>query len=396
MDPVAAPADLLPILAANQSRALALLQALIDIDSGSRFAAGVNRVADLCAARLAQSGWSVERLAPPAGHDAGDVVIGRLRGALDREHGGRRVLLSAHMDTVFATGTVASRPFTVTDGIATGPGVIDDKCGIVAAIEAVDALVHGAGWDAFEEVVLVLSCDEELGSPVSGPILTREAAHADVGFGLEAARRTGDLVSARKGVAEVTVHVEGRAAHAGVEPHKGVHALLEAAHLVIAIQGLNGRWPDVSLNVGRLTGGGATNVVPADAALTIEVRGFETALMETAMEAIEALADEPTVAGAGVSVQRGHAMPPMETTPATVALAEEAGAIAHALGFRAGHTRTGGGADASLIAAVGVPALDGLGPIGGNPHTPEEYLEIESMVPRTALLAALIARRGRA
>ena len=250
MDPVAAPADLLPILAANQSRALALLEALINVDSGSRFAAGVNRVADLCAARLAESGWSVERLPPPAGHDAGDVVIGRLRGGLGREHGGRRVLLSAHMDTVFATGTVAARPFTVTDGIATGPGVIDDKCGIVAAIEAVDALVHGAGWDAFEEVVLVLSCDEELGSPVSGPILTREAAHADVGFGLEAARRTGDLVSARKGVAEVTVHVEGRAAHAGVEPHKGVHALLEAAHLVIAIQGLNGRWPDVSLNVG--------------------------------------------------------------------------------------------------------------------------------------------------
>lgn len=396
MDPVTQPAALLPVLAANQERAVALLEALVGIDSQSRDAAGVNRVADLCAARLADHGWAVERVPSPSGVVAGDILVARMAGGLAREDGGRRLLLSAHMDTVFPAGTVALRPFTVDDGIATGPGVIDDKCGIVAAIEAVDALVAGAGWTAFADLVLVLSADEEVGSVASAPVIVREAARADVGFGLEAARRNGDVVSARKGVAEISLRVEGRAAHAGVEPHRGVHALLEAARLVQAVQALNGQWDDVTTNVGTLTGGTATNVVPALAELSAEVRGFDPDLLEAGLVAVEALADAPVVAGARVSSRRSHAFPPMPPTEGTLALAAQAAEIGEALGLRVGHQRTGGGADASLIAAAGVPTLDGLGPIGGNPHAPEEYLELATMVPRTALLAGLLARQGRA
>ena len=157
------------------------------------------------------------------------------------------------MDTVFDDGTVAARPFSIDGDIARGPGVSDMKGGLLTGFFAVEVL-QAAGFDGFERITYVCNPDEEIGSPFSGPIIKAMAPELDAAFVLEGARANGDIVSARKGITDYTIDIVGRAAHAGVEPEKGRNALLQAAHAIIALQGLNGRWPGVTVNVGGREG----------------------------------------------------------------------------------------------------------------------------------------------
>ena len=378
---------------------LARLEELVNIDSGSFTAAGVNRVADLCQARFEAGGWEVERHRhrPDAeweGPPLGDLVLGRRAGARPVAEGGRRLLLMAHMDTVFDEGTAAARPFRVRDGRAHGPGVTDDKAGVVCGFEAVEVLCDLAGFDDFAAITLVCSPDEEIGSPFSRPLLAALAADHDVAVGLEAARVGGELVSARKGISAFTIEVAGKAVHAGVRPAEGVNAVLEAAHKTIALQALNGRWDGVTCNVGVLRGGTRTNVVADRATLQVEVRAATTAAFEAAMAEVERIVAASTVAGATARMAPAHRHPPMERTPAVAALVAEAQAVARDLGFEVGEAATGGAGDANTTAAAGLPTIDGLAPVGGEAHGPREWLDLASVVPRTALLAGLLARLG--
>jgi glutamate carboxypeptidase len=398
-DPRTEPASLLAPLRERYDEVLARVEELVNIDSGSFTAEGVNRVADLCQARFEAGGWTVERHrhrpGPEwAGPPLGDLVVGRRTGRLPVAEGGRRLLLLAHLDTVFDQGTAAARPFRTRGGRAYGPGVADDKAGVVCGFEAVEVLCDLAGFDDFAAITLVCSPDEEIGSPFSRPLIEALAGQHDVAVGLEAARTNGALVSARKGICAFTIEVTGKAVHAGVRPAEGVNALLEAAHKTVALQALNGRWPGVTCNVGVLSGGSRTNVVADRAVMRVEVRAATTAAFDQAMDEVGRIVAATTVAGTRAVLLPAHRHPPMERTEAVAALVGQAQAVARDLGFEVGEAATGGAGDANTTAAAGLPTIDGLAPVGGEAHGPDEWLDLDSVVPRTALLAGLLARLG--
>ncbi|HET6380458.1 MAG TPA: M20 family metallopeptidase [candidate division Zixibacteria bacterium] len=371
-------------------RFLAELEQLVGIDSGSYSPVGVNRVADVVEGLLRELGADVERIGGATladGSPLGDLVIGRLAGE------GPRLLLIGHMDTVFDDGTAVERPFTVRGGRALGPGTSDMKGGLLAGLHALGAL---RDIGARPTVTFVANPDEEIGSPFSTPHIRRLAREHDAAFVLESARANGDIVSARKGVADLHVTLRGRAAHAGVEPEKGRSAILAAAAQVVALHDLNGRWPGVTVNVGVIRGGTRPNVVPAECLLKVDVRGITADEFAAATAEVERIATSPAVPDVTAEVQRVAHHPPMERSPAGARLAGLARAIAADIGIALKDTTTGGASDGNTTASEGLPTLDGLGPIGGDDHSADEWLDLESVVPRTTLLAELIHRAGEA
>lgn len=362
------------------------LEHLVNIDCGSYTPAGVNQVADFVADRLRGLGARVTRTGggvAPDGRGLGDLVVGRLAGT------GPRLLLIGHMDTVFEPGTVAARPFRVDGDQARGPGVSDMKGGLIAGLTAMDAL-RAAG--AQPAVTFVANPDEEIGSPFSGPFIRAMTAEHDAALVLECARANGDIVSARKGIADLDVNISGRAAHAGVEPEKGRSAILAAARMVEALHALNGRWPSVTCNVGVIDGGTRPNVVPESCRLKVDLRAATAAEFDEAEQALRGVVAATHVpdTAADLTVTASH--PPMEKSPASGRLVDLAQAIAAELGFTVRDALTGGASDANTTAAAGLPTLDGLGPVGGDDHAPGEWLDMTSVAPRISLLAGLLLR----
>jgi glutamate carboxypeptidase len=375
-------------VAGHESDFLADLARLVNVDCGSYTKAGVDEVGGWFADQLGGLGATVSL---ERNEELGDTVVAVLGGA-----GQGSALLVGHLDTVFPEGTAGQRPFTTRDGRAYGPGVTDMKSGLLAGLYALRAL-RSLGELPFARLVFVANPDEEIGSPASGPTIAREAAAADVGLVLECARASGDIVSARKGVVDYRLTFAGRAAHAGVEPEKGRSAVVEAAHRTLALTALNGRWPGVTINVGVVRGGTRPNVVAETAELEVDLRATTRASMEAAEAEITRLcAAPPTVPDVSCALVERARHWPMEKSAATSELVERAVSLAARLGFELADAATGGASDANTIAGLGVPVLDGLGPVGGNDHSPDEYLELDSIVPRTALLAALLLDVGRA
>jgi glutamate carboxypeptidase len=218
----------------------------------------------------------------------------------------------------------------------------------------------------------------------------------DAALVLECARANGDIVSARKGIADFEATITGRAAHAGVEPEKGRSAILEAANQVLALQALNGRWPSVTVNVGVIDGGTRPNVVAGSCRMELDLRAAGTAEFELAAAEMETIVTHPTLDGVTATLRRAAFHPPMERTPGNARMAELAIAIAAELGFAVRDALTGGASDANTTTSAGLPTLDGLGPVGGDDHSADEWLDLSSVVPRTTLLAALIDRAGEA
>jgi glutamate carboxypeptidase len=361
------------------------LRALVDIDCGSYTVEGVNRIAEWASDFLGGLGASVERRPDPAGR-LGDTVIATFTGSA----GGPRVLLIGHMDTVFDPGTAAERPFTIHDGFAYGPGVTDMKSGLLAGCYALKALIDERGGLPFERLTFICNPDEEIGSPTSTPHIREIATDADVALVLECARANGDIVSARKGILDLRITVHGRAAHAGVEPEKGRSAVLEAARIVRDLHGLNGRWPDVTVNVGVISGGTRPNVVAERCSLEVDVRAVARSALEVAEAEIRRIATATEVPDTTVDFEAMARWWPMEKLERSGRLVEHAQAVAASLGFTVRDASTGGASDANTTAGMGVASLDGLGPVGGNDHAPAEYLEIDSIVPRTTMLAGLL------
>jgi glutamate carboxypeptidase len=372
-------------LRADEAAYLADLERLVSIDCGSYTPAGVDEVGRFVAGFLADLGATVEVRPDPAGR-LGATVIGTLRGSASP---GARLLLIGHMDTVFDPGTAAERPFAVADGIATGPGVTDMKSGLLAGLYAIRALVR-RGPLPFERLTFVANPDEEIGSPTSTPHIIELAGTADACLVLECARANGDIVSSRKGILDARIHVRGRAAHAGVEPEKGRSAILAAADLVGRLHALNGRWDGVTVNVGVIAGGTRPNVVPERCTLEVDVRAVRREDLETAEAAISDLLGELAVPDTSAELEPMAHWWPMEKLERSGRLVEHAVALAERLGFSVRDVATGGASDANTTAGLGVPSLDGLGPIGGNDHSPAEYLEVASIVPRTTLVAGLV------
>jgi glutamate carboxypeptidase len=367
---------------------LADLERLVNIDCGSYTPDGVDEVGRWVASFLEGIGAAVDVRPDPSGRFGSTVV-----GTFDGTPGGPRVLLIGHMDTVFEPGTAAARPFRVDDGRAHGPGVSDMKGGLLAGLTALAAL-DAAGHRP--TVTFVANPDEEIGSPFSGPVIRGIARDHDAALVLECARANGDIVSARKGIADLVVTIHGRAAHAGVEPEKGRSAILAAARLVEALQALNGRWPTVTCNVGVIAGGTRPNVVPETCRLEVDLRAASGAEFDAATAAMTELLSTTAVPDTTAEHEVTASHPPMEKSPATARLVALAVGMAGELGFELRDAATGGASDANTTASAGVPTLDGLGPIGGDDHAPPEWLDLESVVPRTTLLAGLISRVGEA
>ena len=384
------PSGLSAAVDARQHRFLAELEALVNIDCGSYTPFGVNQVADAVSTSLVELGAAVERIAHQPAEDErqlGDLVVGRLAGD------GPRLLLIGHMDTVFEPGTVAQRPFRRDGKRALGPGVSDMKGGLLAGLHALGAL---QALGERPSVTFVANPDEEIGSPFSTPVISGLAPQHDVVLVLECARANGDIVSARKGIADYEVAVTGRAAHAGVEPEKGRSAILAAAQQILSLQALNGRWPSVTLNTGVIHGGTRPNVVAAFCDYELDLRAATASEIEAAAAEVASIVAGPPFEGISTTLTRAAYHPPMERTPAAGRLAALAAGVAGEIGFELHEASTGGASDANTTAALGVPTLDGLGPVGGDDHSAEEWLDLTSVVPRITLLAGLILRVGEA
>ena len=386
-------ADELASLTAAVGRALpaylADLERLVGIDCGSYTKAGVDEVGAWTADRLRSLGATITT--HPNDQGLGDTVVADIAGG---DPDGPALILIGHLDTVFDPGTAAERPFAIADGIARGPGVTDMKSGLLAGLYAIAAL-HETGGLPLARLVFVANPDEEIGSPVSTPHIRALAPGVDACLVLECARANGDIVSSRKGNLGLVITVNGRAAHAGVEPEKGRSAILEAARIVTELHALNGRWPGVTVNVGVIAGGTRPNVVAERCTLEVDCRAVTRETLVEAEAAIRAACEPRTVPDVTVDIAEAGRHWPMEKLARSGRLAAYAIALAGSMGLELRDAATGGASDANTTAGMGVPTIDGLGPIGGLDHSPGEYLEVGSIVPRTALLAALIAAIGR-
>jgi glutamate carboxypeptidase len=364
---------------------LADLERLVNIDCGSYTPDGVDEVGRWVGAFLKGLGAEVEVRPDPDGR-FGATVVGTFRGM----PGGPRVLLIGHMDTVFDPGTAAARPFRVVDGVAHGPGVTDMKSGLLAGLYAIKSILAEADGLPFERLTFIANPDEEIGSPTSSRHIQADAADVDACLVLECARANGNIVSSRKGILDTRIAIHGRAAHAGVEPEKGRSAILEAARVIRELHALNGRWEGVTVNVGKIGGGIRPNVVAERCDLEVDVRSTTAAGLREAEAAVREVAAATEVPDTSVDVEIRVGWLPMEKLERSARLVEHVKAIADRLGFSLDDQATGGASDANTTSGMGVPTIDGLGPIGGDDHSPAEYLEVESIVPRTTLLAGLL------
>ena len=304
-----------------------------------------------------------------------------------RGDGQPKVLIVGHHDTVFPLGTLAARPFAVADGRATGPGVFDMKAGIVLAVHAVAAL-----GDLARHVEMIFSSDEEVGSVTSRDLIVERATACGTALVFEPAGDDGALKIARKGMGTFEVVVRGRAAHAGLEPEKGVNSLIAAAELVRRIAEFGDAALGTTVTPTMAHSGTADNVVPALTTMFVDARvttEHEKDRVETAMRGLSS-----DVPGAQVEVRGGINRPPMPAE-ASAALLPAARAAAQAAGVEVAMISVGGGSDGNFTAAAGVPTLDGLGAVGGGAHADHEFVVVDALEPRarfvTALLGELLA-----
>ena len=364
----------------HQSWLHEVIDALVSIESPTDDKAAVDRCGAEFRRRAAAIGMRVRVEARPDAGDHSVVEIGE---------GRPRILLVGHVDTVWPHGQIARMPLVRRDGRLCGPGTLDMKVGVSMGLLATRAVFETAR-PASGTVAMLVTSDEETGSDTSRALIEAEALASDAVLVLEPALAGGPLKTSRKGIGQYHLAVTGVSAHAGVDPGKGVSAIRELARQIIAVEALHDLDRGVSVNVGVVSGGTRPNVVAEVAHAVVDVRApslEDAARIDQAFQALR-----PILPGARLVVTGGFERPPMERSAGVVALYEHAQAAAAALGQTVAEGGTGGGSDGNFTAALGVPTLDGLGGVGDGAHAIHEHVELDCLVPRTALLAALIAR----
>ncbi len=298
-----------------------------------------------------------------------------------------QILVLGHLDTVYEVGTIRNMPFRVARGRAFGPGVFDMKGGLLIALFAVDALAH-AGWLPRRRIAFLWTSDEESGSESSRGEIEQEARHSAAVLVLEPAGPKGRLKTRRKATGTAQLAITGRAAHAGLDPGAGVNAVHELALQAARLMRLNNSRRGITVNPTIAQGGARSNVIPAAARLTVDLRAETFADMRRIEHQLKTL--RPILRGARVVVQGGFSRPPLERR-SSAALFSHAQELARGLGFSVDECLAGGGSDGNFTAALGVPTLDGLGAVGDGAHSPGEQVIISALPQRAALLAALLA-----
>ncbi len=366
---------------AHKDEILRDLEEFVRLESPSNDKAAVDRLGRRLAELFTDAGASVETLPR---ENRGDLL--RVAWGAGREEG--QTLVLSHMDTVFDVGDIAKNPLRVENGRLYGPGTSDMKAGYTLFLWALRCMKE-LGLAPRRKVVCLLTSDEEVGSAASREQIETEARRSAVALVTEPAMPpTGALKTWRKGTGSYKIKVIGKPAHAGADPTKGINALEEMAHHILTLQRLTDMSVGTTVNVGVLSGGSRSNVVPAEATAEVDLR-FMT--MEEAHR-IDAIVKglQPVLPGARLEITGGINRPPMVRNEATVALFQRAQALAEELGFTVGEAGTGGGSDGNFTSGVGCPTIDGLGAVGDGLHTFEEYIEVDSLAQRAALMVRLL------
>lgn len=372
-------------LAAQKPAMLKMIEAMVNTDSGSYNKPGIDAVGAIVSRFMADQGIRVETVAQ-AKH--GDCL--RAIGRAPEGSGNRSIVLMGHRDTVFPDGEATRRPYTVTNGMAYGPGVADMKAGLVMNAFVLAAFQKFGG--APSPMVALFTGDEEIGSPEGRAVIEAEARNARVVFNSEPGRVSGNVVSGRKGGVFSHFAIEGKAAHSGGNFKDGISAIGELAHKIVAIHALTELDAGITLNVGLVSGGQSVNTVAPSAEGQIDLRYIDPPQRARIMAAIGQIMATSYVPGTNsVLTIRGEFLPLVQTPAAKAMLELYQGAAADS-GFRTEGEFTGGCADSGFTAAMGAPTLCGVGPVGGKAHSPEEFLDIESIVPRAQAMARAILR----
>jgi glutamate carboxypeptidase len=378
----------------KQPAMLGLIRQLVRAESPSGDKAAVDACVALAAARARGLGGRVKlhrrrgfgdlleaRFGPKPSKASAAKAVGE-NGSAER-----RVLLLGHLDTVWPVRTLKTMPCRLAEGRLWGPGALDMKAGVAMAFTAIEMLTEAGILN--REIVLLLTSDEEVGSPVSRPIIERLAAGCAAVYVLEPAQGLA-YKTARKGIGNWRIEVTGVAAHAGVDFEKGANAIRELARVVEAVSGWTGLKRGLTVSVGLAGGGSRTNVIPAEAWAEVDVRIARKADGERIARNFAAL--KPTDSRCRLTVTGGVNRPPMERTRATDRLYRQARALAAELGFTLEEAATGGASDGNFTSALGIPTLDGMGAVGEGAHATHESVLLEHLAPRTALLAGMLAK----
>jgi glutamate carboxypeptidase len=369
----------------RQTEIESFIRALVEVESPSGDESGSRAVVDLLAnaARGLECVRGIERVRV---NGFGEHLVIKAFGG---DGNAEQILLVGHTDTVHSHGSLAQRPWRVDGGKLYGPGVFDMKANCALALEVLRTLVALNLKPKFG-VTIVLTCDEEVGSASGWPLIERvaKAQNTRYGFVLEPPAPGGRVKTGRKGTGIYAIKVEGKAAHAGLEPEKGASAILELARQTERLHALNLSGSGITLNVGVVHGGTRSNVVAAQAEGEIDVR-FSTEAESREVERILASL-QPVDDRTKVFVSGGINRPPLERTAAVVELFEKARSVAAHLGFELGEAQVGGASDGNFLAALGIPVLDGLGISGDGAHAVHEHIEVNDIARRGALLTGLL------
>jgi glutamate carboxypeptidase len=369
--------------AERQTAILDLIRHLVERESFSRTEKNLNEISHFVANLLSEIGADLE-LTPVPGYGT------HLRAHFGFDHllESTRVLIIGHLDTVWPLGTLEQRPFHITpEGKAYGPGIFDMKSGIATAIETLRA-IKALNLKTKRPVTLLLTCDEEIGSKTSRQLVEEEAGRAAAALVLEPPLTGGIVKTGRKGIGNFTIRAIGRAAHAGLDPTKGVNAIVELSHQTLKLAALNDPERGITLSVGMFNGGTAINVVPQEATAKVDARFWEPDDGEMITRTICSLA--PVLSEARIEISGGINRPPMPRSEKNIALFEHARELAAELGFVLKDQVVGGGSDGNFTAAMGVPTLDGLGVDGAGAHAEHEHIVIDDIPRRAALLTRLV------
>ena len=379
---IPSPAEQLRHFRKQQPQIVETIQQLVEIESPSDVKAAVDRLSSVLASRFDDIGGRIN--VHPA-EKAGNHL--QVDFAVPGRGKQKPVLLLGHMDTVYPIGTISKMPCRVAKGRVWGPGVLDMKSGIALALHVMEALVQ---WGLPRPTTVLLVSDEEVGSKSSRVITEGLAKGASAVLVLEPAYGLhGAVKTARKGVADYTIKVTGKAAHSGLDFEQGQSAVLELARQVCKIEELIDLKRGITLNVGKISGGTRVNVVPAEATALLDLRVAKFA--DGVRVERKLLALKPFNRKCKVAVSGGFNRPPMERTAGGAALYSNARKIAAELGLDLKESAVGGGSDGNFTAALGIPTLDGLGAVGEGAHAEHESVVIAELPRRAALLAGMIS-----
>ncbi|MFF2445569.1 M20 family metallopeptidase [Neobacillus sp. NPDC058068] len=355
---------------------------IIEIESPTTDCEAVNAVGNLLKRKAGQLGASIE-VEPSGVEDRGDHIIARWPGEDDSL---KPILVIAHMDTVWKKGTLVDMPFRVVGNKIYGPGIFDMKGAVVFAIEAMK-IIQDLNRKTKRPITILFNSDEEINSTTSRPVIKREAMKSEFALILEGG--VGESVlTARKGIMYFKITAKGKPSHAGMDHEKGINAIEEISHQILKIQKLTDYQIGTTVSCGVIQGGTRTNVIPAQAILEVDARVPTNEEVKRLTKEMESLT--PVLAGAELDIYTLVKRPPLDRTEGVVHLFEKAKKFAKDLGYDLEETATGAISDGNLTAALGVPTLDGLGPIGDGAHAVYEHIEMDKISKRLALLVKLL------